>query len=77
MRRLVPPIATALIPLKAWTARGSTAITAKKTAPNIVILNRMLPIWVEVDAPGRTPGIKAPLLCKFFDIESGSNVIAV
>jgi len=68
---------TALMPVKAPTIKGKTATTPKKSAPIIVKRKRILAIWEEVEAPGRTPGIKAPLLCRFLDMESGSKVMAV
>ena len=70
-------MAKAVTPVTACIVKGKTAITPRKVAPTKVILVNTFPKYSEVDLPGRTPGIKAPLFCKLVEIESGSKVIAV
>ena len=73
----VPPIESAATPVTICIPIGRTATILRNTAPTRVRRVTKLPRYSEVCPPGRMPGINAPLRCRFFDTDSGSNVTAV
>ena len=50
---------------------GSAANIAKKVAPKIVILDKILVKYFFVSSPGLIPGIYPPFSCRFFENSSG------
>ena len=73
----VPPTATAVLPVVDKRIIGRTAISPKNDAPKNVNRDATFAKYSSVEAPGRIQGTKAPDLCKFSLIASGSKVIAV
>ena len=60
MRRAVPPIARASMPVIERRMSGRIAIKPRKSAPTRVRRVMILAMYSEVAWPGRTPGMNAP-----------------